>query len=66
MGSCVEKKIDDELVADGVFEEATIDQVAKRQGLAAGIVVGRLQHENHLSHRTQLNSKKVRLKWASE
>lgn len=56
----------DEFVADGVFEETTIDRFAKRQRIAAGIVVGRLQHENHLSHRTQLNSKKIRLKWAGE
>ena len=56
----------DEFVADGIFEEATIDRFAKRQGIAAGIVVGRLQHEHLLSHRTHLNSKKFRLKWADD
>ena len=55
-----------EFVADGIFEEATVDRFAKRQGIAAGIVVGRLQHEHHLSHRTHLNCKKVRLKWAGD
>ena len=55
-----------EFVADGVFEEATVDRFAKRQGIAAGIVVGRLQREKYLSYRTHLNSKKVRLKWADD
>ena len=56
----------DEFVADGIFEEATVDRFAKRQGIAAGIVVGRLQREKHLSYQTRLNSKKVRLKWADD
>ena len=55
-----------EFITEGIFEETTIARFAKRQGIAAGIVVGRLQHEQHLSHRTHLNSKKVRLKWAGD
>ena len=55
-----------EFVADGIFEEAAVDRFAKRQGIAAGIVVGRLQREKHLSYRTHLNSKKVRLRWADD
>ena len=56
----------DEFVEDGSFDEAAIDRFAKRQRIAAGIVVGRLQHEHHLSHSTHLNSKKIRLKWADD
>ena len=56
----------DTFVAVGTFDELMIDRFAKRQGIAAGIVVGRLQREKQLTYRTNLNSKKVPLKWTGE
>ena len=50
------------LVVDGVFTAVKILQFAKEQGIAPGILVGRLQHHKLLPwHR--LNNVKVGLKW---
>ena len=45
------------------FSESYIRQFAEEQGITPGIVVGRLQHEGHLSWGTRLNKLKVRLEW---
>ena len=47
------------------YSESYICQFAEEQGIAPGIVVGRLQHEGHLSWRTPLNKLKVRLGWVT-
>ena len=47
------------------YSESYIRQFAKEQGIAPGIVVGRLQHEGRLSWGTRLNKLKVRLEWGS-
>ena len=53
----------EQFTAAGVYSEGAIRQFAEEQGIAPGIVVGRLQHESRLPWRTPLNSLKVRLKW---
>lgn len=45
------------------YSESYIRQFAEKQGIAPGIVVGRLQHEGRLSWRTRLNKLKVSLEW---
>ena len=45
------------------YSESYIGQFAEEQGIAPGIVVGRLQHEGRLSWGTRLNKLKVRLEW---
>lgn len=47
------------------FRASAIQEFAKSQGIAAGIVVGRLQHEELVEYRWH-NGLKVRLKWADE
>jgi len=49
----------------GDFGASAIQAFAKSQGIAAGIVVGRLQHEELVEYRWH-NALKVRLKWAGE
>ena len=51
------------LVATSPHSASAIRHFANEQGIAPGIVVGRLQHEGRLPWRTPLNSLKVRLKW---
>ena len=53
-------------VAAGVYHKTTVCSVANRQGIAPGIVVGRLQHEGRVPWRSQLNALKVRLRWADD
>ena len=48
----------------GPASDARIRQFADEQGVAPGIVVGRLQHEKRLPWRSPLNALKVKLKWA--
>ena len=50
-------------VAAGAHGSADICRFADEQGIAPGIVVGRLQHERHLAW-NRLNNLKVRLGWA--
>ena len=45
------------------YNESYICHFAGEQGIAPGIVVGRLQHEGRLSWETRLNKLKVRLEW---
>ncbi|MFH2203111.1 MAG: helix-turn-helix domain-containing protein [Elusimicrobiota bacterium] len=47
----------------GVVSGARVVGFARRIGIAPGIVVGRLQHDKVI-HPSQLNTLKVRLKWA--
>ena len=47
------------------YSESYIREFAEEQGIAPGIVVGRLQHEGRLSWGTPLNKLKVRLEWVS-
>ena len=46
------------------FTESAILRFAYEQGIAPGIVVGRLQHERRLSWGTSLNELKARLEWS--
>lgn len=50
-------------VAAGDYREPNVRRFAQAQGIAPGIVVGRLQHERLLSW-SRLNGLKVRLRWA--
>ncbi len=47
-----------------VFSEASITQFAQSQGVASGIVVGRLQHDNYVPFNSRLNHLKKRFEWA--
>ena len=51
-----------QFVTSDSYDESSVRQFAEEQGIAPGIVVGRLQHEKHLPW-NQLNTLKVRLKW---
>ncbi len=53
------------LVASSPRSARVVTAFADEQGIAPGIVVGRLQHEGHLPW-SQLNSLKVRLAWKSQ
>ena len=52
------------LIADDAFGSADIRRFADEQGIAPGIVVGRLQHEGHVPWRSRLNKLKVPLEWS--
>lgn len=54
------------LVGQGDFGHAAVRRFADGQGIAPGIVVGRLQHEGHVRWNSTLNALKVKLKWADE
>ena len=47
------------------FSLSNVNTFAREQGIAPGIVVGRLQHENRIRY-SQLNQLKVRLTWEEE
>lgn len=53
----------DQFVNAASYSERAIRQFAREQDIAPGIIVGRLQHEKHLSWGTPLNKLKVRLEW---
>ena len=53
-------------VVDGVFTTARIRQFANEQGVAPGILVGRLQNQGILPWNNRLNSLKVRLNWVDK
>ena len=50
----------------GTFSGNRVRLFAQQEGVAPGIVVGRLQHERWLPWRSPLNSLKVKLRWADE
>lgn len=52
-------------VAAGAYGRADIVQFADEQGIAPGIIVGRLQHEKLLAW-NRLNELKVRLRWTND
>ena len=52
-------------VASSTFSASSVRRFAKEQGLAPGIVVGRLQHEKKMPWRS-LNGLKVGLKWRED
>lgn len=52
----------EQFVASPPLTELAVRQFAERQGIAPGIVVGRLQHERHLAW-DRLNHLKKRLEW---
>lgn len=52
-------------VADKVFTRLSVQRFARDVGIGAGIVVGRLQHDGHISW-ASLNRLKIRLKWTAE
>lgn len=45
------------------FDRQSILEFSEQEGIAPGIVVGRLQHEAHLRWSSRLNNLKERLKW---
>ncbi len=49
-------------IASSVFSESVVRRFAKEQGIAPGLVVGRLQHEGLLPW-SHLNGLKVKLEW---
>lgn len=53
----------EEFVDTETFTFASIRSFAEKQGVAPGIVVGRLQHDGHLEWGTRLNSLKRSLQW---
>lgn len=52
-----------QFVAISLYSEMAVRRFAEEQGIAPGIIVGRLQHEDCLSWRTPLNRLKIRLEW---
>ena len=52
-------------VTAGDFRAASVQQFAEEQGIAPGIVVGRLQHEGVLSW-NRLNGLRIRLRWTND
>ena len=52
-----------QFVATSPHGEGAVRRFAGEQGIAPGIIVGRLQYEGCLSWRTPLNRLKVRLEW---
>ena len=48
------------------FSEAMVTGFAEEQGIAPGIIVGRLQHEGLLPWGTRLNGLKARLAWQAD
>ena len=58
----VPRSLWEQFVTSDSYDESSVRQFAEEQGIAPGIVVGRLQHEKHLPW-NQLNTLKVRLKW---
>lgn len=53
-------------VGQGDLRIAAVRGFADRQGIAPGIVVGRLQHEGQVPWNSMLNTLKVKLRWADE
>ena len=53
-------------VAFGAYRRHNIQRFAAEQGIAPGIVVGRLQHEGILPWRSRLNDLKVGLEWTGD
>ena len=49
-------------IASSLFNKAAIQSFAEQQGIASGIVVGRLQHEGRIPW-SHMNGLKVRLEW---
>ncbi len=49
--------------ASPVFDRSSVIRFAEEQGIAPGIVVGRLQHEKLLPWNSRLNDLKIRLCW---
>ena len=52
-----------EFIKSSRFSANIIRQFAKEQGIAPGIIVGRLQHERRIPWRSHLNRLKVSLEW---
>jgi HTH-type transcriptional regulator / antitoxin HigA len=55
-----------EFVQAGEFDDVAVCDLATRQDIAPGIVVGRLQHEGHVDYETSLNRLKRRFMWSHE
>lgn len=55
----------EQFVAAALYSQSSIRQFAEEQGIAPGIVVGKLQHEGHIPWGTPLNKLKVRLEWVT-
>jgi addiction module HigA family antidote len=50
-------------VADGIFSESSVREFAKRERIAPGILIGRLQRDGHVAD-SQLNYLKRPIRWA--
>jgi plasmid maintenance system antidote protein VapI len=48
------------------FSVASVRSFAEKQGIAPGIVVGRLEHDGHLPWNTRLNGLKRSLRWGDD
>ena len=55
----VENRIWQDFVDLGLFDEDAVVDFAREQGIAPGVVVGRLQHESFIPWKTSLNRLKV-------
>jgi addiction module HigA family antidote len=55
-----------ELLTEGDLDEAAIRRFAAEVNVAPGIVVGRLQHDDHLPHNHRLNALKRSLGWRAD
>ena len=56
----------DRFKKDSIFDREGILEFANQQGIAPGIVVGRLQHEGSVSWSSNLNKLRIALKWSSD
>ena len=52
-----------EFIKSSRFSASIIQQFAEEQGIAPGIIVGRLQYERRIPWKSRLNRLKVRLQW---
>ena len=53
-------------LATDIRNPDSVRRFAREQGIAPGIIVGRLQHESHLPWSTPLNRLKARLEWTRD
>jgi len=52
-------------VASGKFNMDSVIEFSEKVGVSPGIVVGRLQHDGHVSYQSMLNSMKIHFSWGS-
>jgi len=52
-----------QFIKAGDYTESAIINFSKQIGIAAGIIVGRLQHDGHIPYATLLNNLKIKYEW---